>query len=209
MPFYSCYRFQWQVLLRGLRQFAILIPYIITISFHGRYFSSGKKVLTFIDVKTLKENHPILRLNLVSTESLVSMCFLLTYLLHVTGVVEYRSLTDLVHQTSLRIHSVESINYWENLFNWHHVTFYRWIQTYKCMRDVLVSCKYCGYWVRDHPYITSVYFWTFWPTHYVSNSCHFLTHQPSHFADVLYWWSQSSTYFVTNRSRSLAILLII
>ena len=36
---------------------------------------------------------------------------------HVTGVVEYRSLTDLVHQMSLRIHSVESINYWENLFN--------------------------------------------------------------------------------------------
>ena len=149
-------------------------------------------------------SYPILWLNLVSTESLVSMCFLLTYLLHVTGVVEYRSLTDLVHQTSLRIHSVESINYWENLFNWHHVTFYRWIQTYKYMRDVLVSCKYCGYWVRDHPYITSVYFWTFLtpPTMSavlnVSNNCHFLTHQPSHFADVIYGWSQSSTSLQTD-----------
>ena len=91
--------------------------YMITILFLRGYFFSGEKVLVFIDVKTLKENHPILWLNLVSTESLVSMCFLLTYLLHVTGVVEYRSLTDLVHQMSLRIHSVESINYWENLFN--------------------------------------------------------------------------------------------
>ena len=150
-----------------------------------------------------KKKRP-LWLNLVSTESLVSMCFLLTYLLHVTGVVEYRSLTDLVHQMSLRIHSVESINYWENLFNWHHVTFYRWIQTYKCMRDVLVSCKYCGYWVRDHPYITSVYFLTFLtpPTMSVvlkvRNDCHFLTHQPSHFADVIYGWSQSSTSLQTD-----------
>ena len=111
-------------------------------------------------------------LNLFSTESLVSMCFLLTYLLHVTGVVEYRSLTDLVHQMSLRIHSVESINYWENLFNWHHVTFYRWIQTYKYMRDVLVSCKYCGYYLGKGPslYYVSEFLDIFDPNHYVSNT---------------------------------------
>ena len=169
--------------------------------------------MPLIDVKTLKENHPILRLNLVSTESLVSMCFLLTYLLHVTGVVEYRSLTDLVHQMSLRIHSVESINYWENLFNWHHVTFYRWIQTYKCMRDVLVSCKYCGYWVREHPYITSVYFLTFLtpPTMSVvlkvRNDCHFLTHQPSHFADGSHGWSPYIVIKLPYGTKSLSVML--